>query len=73
MFWELASSLPDMLSIFNGQAGKKYPAQKAYRIEEIPSLRHKNTKRIKIIYRLYTLRAANVCLIILAEKLFKLI
>jgi hypothetical protein len=49
-----------VLSIFNGQASKKYPAQKAYKIEEIPSIRRKDAKRIKITYGPYALRAANV-------------
>jgi hypothetical protein len=61
MFSELAASIPDILSIFNGQAAKRFPTQKAYRIEEIASVRRKNAKRIRITYGPYALRAANVC------------
>jgi hypothetical protein len=57
---DMAAAIPDMMSIFSGSAGKKYPAQKAYKIEEIPPLRRKDAKRIKITYGPYTLRAANV-------------
>lgn len=64
MLWELATSIPDVISIFNGQAGKKYPVKKAYKIEEIPSLRRKDAKRIKITYGPYALRPANVCRIV---------
>jgi hypothetical protein len=68
MFWEMAASLPDMMSIFNGQAGKKFPAKKAYKIEQVPSLRRKEAKRVKITYGPYTLRAANVSQIALTER-----
>jgi hypothetical protein len=57
---DMISALPDMISIFNGKAGKMYPAQRAYKIEQIPPLRRKEAKRIKITYGPYTLRAANV-------------
>jgi len=60
MMWELIGSLPDAISIFTGQAAKKYPARKAYKIEEIPPQRRKDAKRIKVTYGPYTLRAANV-------------
>jgi hypothetical protein len=58
---EMAATIPDILSIFTGGAAKKYPVTKAYKIEEVPPLRRKDAKRIKIIYGPYTLRAANVC------------
>jgi hypothetical protein len=57
---DMAAAIPDMMSIFNGKAGQRYPAQKAYKIEAIPPLRRKDAKRIKITYGPYLLRAANV-------------
>ena len=57
---DMISALPDIISIFSGKAGKRFPAQKAYKIEQIPPLRRKDAKRIKITYGPYTLRAANV-------------
>jgi hypothetical protein len=72
MLSEMAAAIPDILSIFTGQAAKKYPVQMAYKIEEIPSLRRKDAKRIKIIYGPYALRAADVCQNVLTEDSFKL-
>jgi hypothetical protein len=65
---EMAAAIPDILSIFTGGAAKKYPVTKAYKIEEVPPLRRKDAKRLKIIYGPYTLRAANVCLNGLTEE-----
>jgi hypothetical protein len=59
---DMLAALPDMMSIFNGKAGKRYPAQTAFKIENMTPLRRKEAKRIKITYGPYKLRAANVSL-----------
>lgn len=56
---DMMGSLPDMMSIFSGKAGPRYPAQKAYRVEQLQPLRRQGAKRIKITYGPFTLRAAN--------------
>jgi hypothetical protein len=57
---DILGSIPDMMSIFSGKSSKRFPAQKAYKIEQLQPVRRKDAKRIKITYGPFTLRAANV-------------